>query len=104
VRGGGPWEQACESLHVDGYLAGVVRGLLIKVSPKNHQRAKDVGCLPSSLEEGPSEVGDDSLVGEPASARPSRLEMEGNEHLDSSIGGEGGGCVKLVYRPPWGTL
>ena len=48
-------------------------------------------CIPSSLEEGPSEVGEDSLVGEPASARPRRLEMEGSEHLDSSIGGEGGG-------------
>jgi hypothetical protein len=36
-----------------------------------------------------------SLVGEPWSARPRRLEMEGSEHLlFSSMGGDGGG---------WGT-
>lgn len=39
------------------------------------------------------DAGDDSVVGEPASAITSRLEMEGNEHLDvSSMGGDGGGC------------
>lgn len=34
---------------------------------------------------------DASLASEPASARPSRLEIEGNEHFGSSMGGDGGG-------------
>lgn len=34
-----------------------------------------------------------SEVGEPPSARPSKLEIDGREHLEvSSIGGEGGPC------------
>lgn len=36
------------------------------------------------------DVGEGS-VGDPASARPSRLEIEGREQRESSIGGEGGG-------------
>lgn len=38
------------------------------------------------------EAGEGSLVGDPASTMPSSLEMEGSEHLESSMGGEGGGC------------
>lgn len=30
-------------------------------------------------------------MGEPASARPMRLEMDGSVHLTCSMGGEGGG-------------
>lgn len=37
------------------------------------------------------ESGDAILVGEPASAIPKSFEIEGNEHLVSSIGGDGGG-------------
>lgn len=47
--------------------------------------------LPSACGEPRYDEGDASAEGEPASARPSRLEMEGREHLVSSIGGDGGG-------------
>lgn len=46
--------------------------------------------LPSKRGECCREVGEDSLVGEPASAKPKRFEIEGREHFCSSIGGEGG--------------
>lgn len=45
-------------------------------------------------------MGEFSFVGEPASARPSRFEMEGNVHLIlDSMGGEGGGLAKLCCCP-----
>lgn len=47
--------------------------------------------LPSVEGDWPCEAGECSLVGEPASAMPSRLEMEGSEHFGSSMGGDGGG-------------
>lgn len=34
-----------------------------------------------------------SCVGEPASANPIRLEMEGSVHLGCSMTGEGGNCA-----------
>lgn len=41
-------------------------------------------------------MGELSCVGEPASARPRRLEIEGSVHfMLDSMGGEGGGRVKL---------
>jgi hypothetical protein len=73
------------------FLAGVVQDLLTGTVSLEHRQTRTTVSIPSSLEEGPSEVGEDSLVGEPASASPRRLEIEGNEHLESSIGGEGGG-------------
>lgn len=49
------------------------------------------GILPSDWGDPLYDVGEGSVVGEPASARPSRFEMEGREQRVSSIGGDGGG-------------
>ena len=38
------------------------------------------------------ELGEVSRAGEPAPAKSSRFEIEGNEHLDSSMAGDSGSC------------
>lgn len=47
--------------------------------------------IPSVRGDSEAEFEDAILVGDPESLTPNSLEMEGNTHLASSIGGDGGG-------------